>query len=118
MPLGTLPWADPHSNIACLSGEVQGSLGYAAMYDSLKDKDISKTLYDAWKRPSECVIALNDKIPDLVSQQDLKQYFKMNLLYVHVELPDRAKTVLEELGSPTFGEVEFISFLENEKLIK
>ncbi len=89
-----------------------------SMYDSLKDKDISKTLYDGWKRPSECVIALNDKIPDLVSQQDLKQYFKRNLSYVDVELPDRAKIILEELGSQIFGEENFISFLENENLIK
>ena len=88
-----------------------------AMYDSLRDIEISKTLHDGWKRPSECVIALSDKIPHLVNQQDLAKHLKRSLSYIDVEMPERGEDILRDLGSGTFGEEEFIGFLNDEPIV-
>jgi hypothetical protein len=89
-----------------------------AMYESLKSKDIAKTLDSEWKKPHQCVIPISPKITDIILQNDLKHLFGKQLVYADVEFPERARPILNDLGSSILGETEFIEFLTKENLIK
>lgn len=65
---------------------------YEEMYQALRDKYISKTLFFGWKKPEDCAIVISPEITGIIPQQELEHLFGKPVYYVDPELSERAST--------------------------
>lgn len=88
------------------------------MYDSLKGRDVAKTIDEDWRKPAECVIAGHPLLTEIIPQVDLAHIFKGPLSYIDIGAPERAQQIMTELGANTLSESEFVEFLGKEELLR
>jgi hypothetical protein len=105
-----------------LSEEIQDDLVrhfYSSLFEVLKGKKVAKTT-KGWRVPSICIIPQQEKIREVLFEEDLKLLFKKDVQYVDPSFAqdqqnERAYKVLRELGAIEVGPDKVIEFLQNER---
>jgi len=103
-----------------LSEEVQDVIIrhlFESFLEVIKEKQIAKTT-KGWVKPIECVIPLDDRLRNLLTEADLKLLLGKEVFYVAPEASERAQRVLLELGAIRIGPKEVVDFLKKEDEIK
>lgn len=90
---------------------------YRSFRKGIGEKEIAKTT-KGWIRSDNCVIPVDDRIRDILTETDLKLLFGEEVFYVIPDASERDKRVLLELGAKQVGIKEVIDFLKKEDSIK
>jgi hypothetical protein len=82
----------------------------------LGQRKIAKTT-KGWVEATECLIPLDSRLRNILSETDLKLLFGKELFYIDSALSKRAETILLQLGAKPVGAKEVIDFLKKEEAI-
>lgn len=103
-----------------LSEEIQDVLVrhlFDSFFEAIKEKHIAKTTR-GWVKPTKCVIPIDDRLRNILTETDLKLLLGEEVFYLEPEASERAKKVLLELGARPVGPKEVVDFLKKKDEIR
>lgn len=90
---------------------------FESFFETIKEKQIAKTT-KGWVKPIDCVIPVDDRLRNLLTETDLKLLLGEEVFYIAPKASERAQRVLLELGAKRVGPKEVVDFLKRENEVK
>jgi len=86
---------------------------FESFLEVIREKRIAKTTR-GWAKPVNCVIPLDNRLRNILSETDLELLFGEEVFYIEPNLSKRAQKALLELGARLVGPREVVDFLKRE----